>query len=102
MKCAECARKDRVIETLQKTCAGYEARIKRFQTLSKNRRRRNAPGPTTWNMRKDERAKVFSKTRLEPENAGIKPDFVREKAVLRILKRINKLTRPARKKRKPE
>jgi hypothetical protein len=37
--CPECERKEQIIETLHRICRGYEIRIKRFQTLSKNRRK---------------------------------------------------------------
>ena len=36
--CSECVKKQKIIDILHKTCASYEARIKRFQTLSKKRR----------------------------------------------------------------
>jgi hypothetical protein len=39
MKCNECIKKQQIIDILHKTCAKYEARIKRFQTLSKKRRK---------------------------------------------------------------
>lgn len=36
--CKECNEKQKVIDTLQNTCQLYEARIKRFQTLSRKRK----------------------------------------------------------------
>jgi len=36
--CGECIEKQKAIDTLQDTCASYEARIKRFQTLARQRK----------------------------------------------------------------
>lgn len=36
--CGGCVEKQKIINILHDTCAGYEARIKRFQTLRRKRR----------------------------------------------------------------